>query len=313
MTRLGLIGLGAWGRRYERTIARRSDCRIDAFVTRTGAASVPGASRCATWHDVLDRVTRGDLDAVIAATTPSNQAEIAAAAVAQGVPVLVEKPLGACRAAADKVRQCFDTSAHKAPIVVDYVHLFAPAYRALKGLVDLAGGSTSVAAIVSNGSNRGPFRSWPPLLDYGPHDVALCLDLLGYNAEFRLAGVTPIRAGAEGELIEARFQLGAASILMTVGNGAETKVRRFAVTLATRRTLVYDDCQPHPTKLVDEGAAVRVDETAPLDATLTYFLLQQRLWAHEGPTGGEGARWLELSVRIAEILDAIGQASAGLR
>ena len=70
---------------------------------------------------------------------------------------------------------------------------------------------------------------------------------------------------------------------MTVGNGAETKARRFAVTLASGRTLVYDDCQPHPTKLVDEGAAVRVDETPPLDAALTHFLQQQRLWANQGP------------------------------
>ena len=168
MTRLGLIGLGSFGRRYQRTIAGRSDCRIDAFVTRTGVASVPSASRCETWHALLDRVTRGDLDAVIAATTPSNQAEIAAAAATQGVPLLVEKPLGVIRSGAEMVRQCFDASVHKAPIVVDYVHLFAPAYRALKGLVDSAsGGAASVSAIESNGSNQGalsqlvsPARLW---------------------------------------------------------------------------------------------------------------------------------------------------------
>lgn len=308
MTRLGLIGIGTWGQRYSTTISKRSDCRIIAFAasSATSTGSIPGALRCATWREVLDLAISGDLDAVIAATTPANQAEIAAAAAMAGVPLLVEKPLGASPSDAEEVRRCFDRSARKAPIVVDYVHLFAPAYRGLKHLVETSeGGIASVIAIESEGSNRGPFRNWSPLLDYAPHDLAMCFDLLGLSAELRLVEATRSRSSSGGELFEARFQKGAATVVMRLGNGAVTKSRRFAVTVAGGRSIVYDDCLPHPTKLVDRGAAVAIDETLPLDAALTHFLVQQRLWAESGAPPFEGARWLELSVRVAEIIDTI--------
>ena len=313
MKRLGLVGVGVWGRRYIETVSRRNDCRIVAFARASPAndVDVPGAIRCESWRTMLQLVQRGDVDGIIVATTPDVQAEIAAAAALAGAPALVEKPLGLSRKAADNVLQSWRESERKPPIVVDYIHLFAPAYRGLKSAVlATSGGTAAIVDIESVGTNKGPFRNWSPLYDYGSHDVALCLDLLGANAPFRVhyARKLPTSAGLAGELVEASFDLDTVRVSVQLGNGAAAKSRRFAVTLAGGRTIVYDDCRPHPFKLVDRGEPIPVSERMPLDAALAYFLERIALWARGGGDDEHASASLGFAVRVAAILDAVAEA-----
>ena len=306
MKRLGLIGVGAWGRRYIDRIGARSDCRI-AAVARASAAqpdTVAGAAACESWQALVAKAATGELDGVIAATMPLHQAEVAAACATQGVPLLVEKPLGLSLADVERVRACFESAARKAPLVVDYIHLWSAPFVALKARVAVAGGGQSVIAITTEGFNRGPMRAFPSLYDYGPHDLAMALSLLGTDVAFHLHDVERTSAGG-GDLYEARFDLGHVPVRMCVGNGADHKARRFAVALRGGRTLLYDDLKPHPQKLCEDEVPVAVDADGPLDAVLSDFLGQIAAWQGGQSTVDRSRSALALSARIHAILDEL--------
>src|SRR5262249_53697671 len=153
----------------------------------------PEAAHCVSWQALVAQAAAGELDGVVAATSPLHQAEVAAACAAQRVPLLVEKPLGLSRADVERVRSAFENAPRKAPLIVDYIHLWSPAFGKLQQLVYDAGGPSDVVAIETAGFKRGPLRDFSSLYDYGSHDVAMALRLLGVDAEFRLrdAGCKP--------------------------------------------------------------------------------------------------------------------------
>lgn len=305
MKRLGLVGIGAWGRKYIDTIGRRADCSIAAYAhaSRSGHEGVPDAIACADWTSLVDMVARDELDGLIAATTPAHQLEVARACIAAGVPLLVEKPLGLSRAGVERVRAQFAASAKKAPVVVDYVHLWAPAFVELKRRV---GARTSeVEAITAEGFNWGPLRSWSSLYDYGPHDVSMCLDVLGDDAAFLLRSAERHPSSTPGfELFDARFDLAGVPVHLRVGNGGAERTRNFIVAMGDRE-VVYDDTQPPASKLIDGGKPVSIDSGRALDQVLTSFLASVTLW-REGRLSEEAAgAALGFSAKVNGILDAI--------
>ena len=115
------------------------------------------------------------LDGIIIATPPALHAEMTRAAVACGTPVLVEKPLtldeGEARALDSFVRDAGGL------VIVDHVHLFHPAWRALK---ERLAGLGPVRSMRTVSGGPGPDRDDATVLwDWGSHDVAMCLDLMG--------------------------------------------------------------------------------------------------------------------------------------
>lgn len=308
MRRLGLIGVGAWGRRYIDTIRGRTDCCIAAF-TRASARTeegIEGATPIESWQMLVAAAAAGDLDGVIAATTPQHQAEVGLTCASLGVALLVEKPLGLSRADVERVRARHDQSEPKAPLLVDYIHLSAPAYAGLKQRVADVGGAGSIVGVSTEGYNSGPLRSWSSLYDYGPHDLSMTLGLLGTDASFSLRDARRMPASRAGcELFDVRFEMAGVPVHMRVGNDGATKARRFAVSMSGERDVVYDDTQPHPLKLVDGGEPVQVDEGSPLDAVVARFLEMIELW-RAGQLSSEAAgASLALSARVNGILDEI--------
>jgi predicted dehydrogenase len=308
MIGLGLVGVGPWGRRYLETIARRTDCRVAAIARRSsGEIDVPpGVRRRATWNDIVADVARGELDGVIVATEPRHQAEVAAACVASDAPALLEKPVGLQAEDAEAILRAAAARTANPPLMVNFIHLWSPAYRALKARV-ASDPADAIVRIESRGENKGPFRGWSAVHDYGAHDVAMCLDLLGRRAPFRLDRTqwTKRDAATGAGLVEAAFALGAVAVSMRVGNEAEAKARRFAVSMRSGRTLVYDDLQPVERKLTDDGVPVAIDSSPALDMVLTHFCGQVDAWQRRELPRGAALEWLELSAAVSRILDAI--------
>ena len=308
MIRLGLVGVGPWGRRYIEAIGRRTDCRIAAIARRSGEkidVPLPDVRRRQTWNDLVQDVTRGELDGLIVATEPHSQAEIAAACLASGAPALVEKPLGLTAEDAEAILG-WPGPAAAPPLIVDFIHLWAPAFRELKARVTSDSADT-ISHIESRGENWGPFRGWSAVYDYGVHDVAMCLDLLGRCAAFRIDDTRwKKRDPATGAgLLETDLALDGVAVTIRVGNEAEAKARRFAVSLRSGRTLVYDDLQPVERKLTDGGAPVAIDSVSPLDVVLTDFCGQIETWRRRELSTDAALEWLELSAAVSRILDAI--------
>ena len=309
MIRLGLVGVGSWAQRYVSTIARRDDCRVVLYArssTRssgTSDVSIAGATRVESSGALVERAVKGDIDAVIVATTPENQAEVASAAVAAGVPAIVEKPIGLSRAAAERVLENVRASKDAPPLVVNYVQLYAPGHRTLRSLVRSQ--HEPIVSIASEGSNHGPFRSFSSLWDYGPHDLSLCLDLVGSDAPFRLEKATK-RSGADGgELFDAELVLGSVRVAMRVGNGAATKARRFSVTLAGGRTLSHDNLAKPESALTDDGNPIPIEGALPLDVVLSEFVERVERFGRGERDHERELRNAAFSVRVNEILDAI--------
>lgn len=309
VSRLGLVGVGAWGRRYIDTIGRRQDCRIAAFArgSNKNDGALPGIPQCPSWDALIALGQSGELDGLVVAATPDVQTDVAEAAILAGVPLLVEKPLALSTAGIQRLQAAASLAAKRSAVVVDYIHLWSPAYQAMKARIGAhSDGPGLIASIESEGCNWGPFRTWSSLHDYGPHDLAMSLDLLGMGAAVRFNDIARTLASGSprAEIFTAQFTLDAVPVSIRVGNGNPGKVRRFVVTMTNGRRLIYDDTRPHPFKLIDNNVPVVIDEQPALDVVLTHFM------SVIGPSGSEwsttdNANGLEFSLRIASIIDAI--------
>ncbi|MBI4969605.1 MAG: Gfo/Idh/MocA family oxidoreductase [Rhodospirillales bacterium] len=304
MIRLGLIGAGRWGRVYIESIKRLPELRLARVASRnpeTAARVGPDTTVEPDWRAVAQAP---DLKGVIIATPPATHAEIALAAIEVGMPVLVEKPLALDVESAATIRQA--AVAHKSFVMVEHTHLFHPAFRALKELGAPLG---RLRRIDSEAGNHGPFRPDTPVLwDWGAHDVAMALDLVGRMPVELSAKRTQSESRAEGQgenlEIELVFPEGIEARIC-LGNLFATKRRTLAAQFE-RATLVYDDLAPakltlHPPGSdgrQEPGEPLAIADTRPLDVALREFaeaILAERDDTHS----------LDLGVAVVSVLAAL--------
>jgi predicted dehydrogenase len=171
---VGLIGAGRWGRNYVRTIAGLDNIRLAMVASRnpnTATILPAGCDLVDHWHDIVEAP---EIDGIVVATPPASHAEIMMAAIDRGKPILVEKPVVQSRREATQIRTMLER--HRVPILVDHIHLFHPAFRALCLEASRLG---PVHSITSSAGNHGRYRKDVSVLwDWGPHDLAMCLTLV---------------------------------------------------------------------------------------------------------------------------------------
>lgn len=240
-------GAGRWGRNIVTTLES---------LPGTSVAWVAGSKD--DWTGWLTGDRRPD--AVAIASPAYLHAEHALTALAAGLPAFVEKPLALTTADAERVR---DEAARRGlPVVVDHIHLFNPAWRALTSGVAAAGGATAAESIAGN---AGPFRNdVTPLWDWGAHDVALALDLFGPPA-----AVTGTLDPDGNDRVELAFD-GGRRWTARIGSRFEDRVRKVTVR-ATNGEIVWDDRAE--VKLKAAGAPVAVPPDPPLTVALREFLV----------------------------------------
>lgn len=249
--RLGLLGAGAWGRRYISTI----DELAGVEVARVDSSR---------WRDALKAP---EWDGVIIATPPQLHAEMTLAALEARLPALVEKPLTMDPASAQEVLEA--ARRLKGIVMVDHIFLFHPAYEALKKHSLNLG---PLRAVKTTHGGRGPFRAGvPPLWDWAPHDVALCLDILNANpvsvsASREWAEQTPEGPG-ENILLRLEFP-GSVPAEIRVGNVLREKSSRFEFHFE-KGTLTLDDLGPE--KLTLDGRSLGFPPGRPLARAVAAF------------------------------------------
>ena len=297
--RLALAGAGRWGRNYIRTIAALPELRLVRVASANGATPglVPrGCEVVDHWRKLLDPA---ELDGVIIATPPVSHAEIARAAIGAGIPILVEKPLALSAADARAVRQL--AAEKRVPLLVEHTHLFSPAFRALKELVGRHGGAREIR---SAASNRGPYRRDVSVLwDWGPHDVAMCLDLMQQAPASAVCSViesSPRDGGmAETVTVALSFPSGVPAEIRL--SNASDKTRRFLVHCADGATVLYDDASAQ--KLSLDSRPVPVASDLPLTVAVREFAAAIRARSAD-------LRSADLGVKVVEVLEACGSANA---
>ena len=295
--RLGLIGAGRWGRNYIKTIATLDGVRLAELASNNpeSAQLVPvGCTIRSDWRAILDARR---IDGLIIATPPAMHARMICDAVDAGLPVLVEKPLTLNLAEALATREF--VVARKGFVMVGHTHLFHPAFRKLKALAPRYG---LIRTILGEGGNHGPFRRDTPVIwDWGAHDVAMCLDLLGDLPVHATARRVESRVMTEGfgEVVEMELHFpGAAMALIRIGNILPKK-RSFKVEL-DKAALVYDELNPDPlTLFLAPGFSVQEAVEVGWERPLTRVLVEFAAAIGEGQ-GDTGS--LDLGVRVVEVL-----------
>ena len=183
-----------------------------------------------------------DLDGVIVCTPPALHAEMTTAAIEAGLPVLTEKPLTMDWASSKALLEF--AAKKRAFVLVDHIHLFHEAYSLLRRGAQKNG---PVRALITEGGNWGPFRrEIPPLWDYGPHDVAFCLDLMGKMPQKVEAWIEKGQETPEGGGENVRITLiftGGVRAEIRVGNLFKSRVRRFEARFSDK-ALVLNDLKP---------------------------------------------------------------------
>lgn len=280
--RLGLVGAGRWGRNYVHTIGRLTNVSLAWIADPAPSAAATFGEQYPIHADWRTAIGGGDVDGIIVATPPHLHAEITGAAVDQGLAVLVEKPL---TTSPQQARDLLTLAERQGGLAwVDHVHLFAPGYRLLREAVAPL---RPIRRIASRGGRWGPFRDDASVLwDWGPHDVAFCLDLVGETPIDVTASRRERRETPEGtgEILDIGLAFpGGAQATLTIGNIFAEKHRDLTV-VCDRATLVLDDtaenkltqrptaggAAPQPIPFVDEpplACAVRGFAEAIRDRT----------------------------------------------
>jgi predicted dehydrogenase len=295
--RLGLIGAGRWGRNFIPTVQGLPGVALKRIASSNPETEKLAPADCQVDGDWKTVARAKDIDGVIVATPPATHANMVSVAVQAGLPVFVEKPLtldvGEAEALGDLVTD-FDGY-----VMVDHTQLFNPAFIALKDAMDRLG---PVSSIRSEAGNWGPFRKDATVLwDWGPHDVAMCLDLMCQapsTVSARRVGV----GGENGENIELTMTFSNdVTATIEIGNIRNEKARRFDV-LCRDGELSFDDLAAKKLTLnstqkpsVALAKAMEYSTEMPLTRAVRQFV-------EEVDGGRRGGESLRLGIEVVRIL-----------
>lgn len=289
--RLGLVGAGRWGRNVIRTLQQDGPAKLTAVASGNPDTATLVGDDCAVigqWRDLLDS---GRIDGVVLAVPTGAQPAIAEAALARGLPLLLEKPVAAGIAEAEALLAA--ARRQSALVQVDHTDLSNPAFTAMAAALPAAG---TVLSLEGTWAGPGPYRGdiagfW----DYGSHAMADCLTLMGGDPVDCV--VLESRSAGAGELVTAELRWpGGAVGRITAGNGATDKCRRLRV-VCTDHSLEFDDLAADKASM--DGKPLSYDRRAmPLTQALHRF-------ANAAAVGRPDVSDLELGVRVVRVLQRL--------
>ena len=273
---LGLIGAGPWGRNYIRTISDLDGVELTHLASRNPESPALAGTGCRISEDWREMLGAGDLDGVIIATPATVHAEIALAAMDQGLPVLVEKPMTLSASEAEAV---LAAARSKDSIVrVGHIHLYSAAWEALKREARALGPLRAISTVAGK---WGPFnRQASVLWEWGSHDVAMCLDLVGRRPGKTAAWVIERRRieegpeRGEGTALALELDFGDVTAKIAVSDLYENNNRLLTASFEGGE-LVYDDTAPEKLRLKttprDPGGTFKLGPGTPLERAVLDF------------------------------------------
>lgn len=317
--RLGLIGVGRWGKRYVHTINQISEVRLTHLCTRDPANAGLVSNPVEVSDDWRALLRSRELDGIIIATPPDTHAEILHACLDAGLPAMVEKPLCLSFADALKIKQHVEACA--VPVLVDHTHLFQPAWQEIRrhfhppSQEATAPGRGEIRFIHSEGMAYGPFRKKgiSVLWDWAPHDLAMCLDLMqGLPQQIICLGTASgSQSSLDAEMLVLKLNFSSTEAWIHIGHLSMQKRRRFSV-FVENETMVFDDLaesklteypavwgrQIEETQdILKRGRVIDVSRDLPLNLAVVEFA--------QGIQGQLSERFgVDLAVKVIQILEA---------
>lgn len=321
--RVGVIGAGAWGQNHVRTLASLPEtelagvCDLNPKVRERVARQHPSAFVTDSVPALLTRV-----EAVVIASTARTHAELGLAAVAAGVPALIEKPFALTVPDAERLAE--EADRRRVPLLAGHLLEYHPVVEYLRGLIT-GGRFGDVYYLYSQRVNLGQVRpDENALWSFGPHDISVALFLLGDSPRTVAAqGHSYLQPGIEDVVF----------LTMTFGSGVVAhaqlswldphKERRLTV-VGERQMAVFDDMQPREKlRIYDKGVdrpeyrsygeslsvregdifIPRISNAEPLAVQLRHFVQVVRGEAPARADARDG-------VRVVRVLDAASRSLA---
>lgn len=205
MVTLALIGVGKWGKNYLTAVNQLPNCQIKYIYTRA--------------NDYRQLVNYADVDGVIIATPAKTHYAIAKFFLSHGYPLLIEKPMTMNYAQAQELKR--RQQRRKVVVLVGHTYLFHPAYIRLKQSLKRL---DKIDQLVFKGTNMGSVPTGLSVLwEWGPHAVALAIDLLGQEP-------VGVMAQGKGEKITLKLKFAdKVTFQATLGWGFAVKERSLTV------------------------------------------------------------------------------------
>lgn len=174
--RVGVIGCGNWGQNHARTLASMSVLGAVADLMPARREQLAAELGCRS-HDAEGLIADPQLDAVVVALPPAQQATVALRVLRAGKHLLVEKPMALDAALASQI----DELARSTGLVAMTGHLllFHTAYQALAAMV-VSGELGTLRHIRTVRAGQGRFYPGTDVVwDLLPHDLSLVRDMMG--------------------------------------------------------------------------------------------------------------------------------------
>ena len=298
--RLGVAGAGVMGRNHARVLTDIRDADLALVfdpdkATADQVAAATGAQAVTTAEAFID----GGLDAAVVATPNRFHADLSVALLEKGVHVLVEKPIAAT--VADAQRMIDAAKANDRVLMVGQVERFNPAVDAVKRAIK---GEEVISIQITR---VGPF---PPrmgdvgvVIDLAVHDI----DIIRHLTDSEITEVQPQLARAQAEREDTallQFRL-ANGVIAHITTNWVTPYKTRTLQVATKGKFVVADLM---TRQITEYFGQQPDGSystrgvmswpaEPLKKELEAFLHAIRTGETPAVTGKDGLRNLEVALR----------------
>jgi len=314
--RVVVVGAGHMGRFHAQAVAERDDARLAAVCDVDPDRARAVADECGgeAVTDLADLA--GRVDAAIVAASTSAHESVAAALAAQGVAMLIEKPLSGTAAEA---RRIADTVRRAGALVqVGHILRFDPVTRAV------AGRSLHPKYVEVLWVSPFRFRSLDTgvVMDVMIHGLDVLLDLVG-EAPKDVDAVGGVVVGPHEDFVSARLTFPGGCVADVTASRMSRRQERLVRVFAEGVYLKMDYAErrvellspsPDLRRRLEEGAlagagmdALVSTESIPVEAGPDALRAQLAAFLDAVRTGAEPAVTLDDGVRAVELAEAILQ------
>lgn len=205
--RIGVVGLGSFGRLHALTLAGLAEAELVALVDSREAAlaelhqQLPGVPG---WASLAAALAEVDTDAWVIATRTESHVPLAQQILAGGAHVLIEKPLAESLAAAQRLEPL--VAANPERVMLGHILLFAAEFRRLLQEVRQRGRLIHFHLVRHRPSTTWEFYQETPFRLLMVHDLYLAFALMGGEEPIRFWGRLHPREGGGFDLARAELE-----------------------------------------------------------------------------------------------------------
>jgi predicted dehydrogenase len=303
---MAVVGVGHLGRHHARILSEMPGVELTAVVdtNRERVQQIAGERRTMAygdWRDVLD-----DVDAVTIAVPTERHLEIARPFLERGVHVLVEKPMTATTADADRMLELARQSG--AVLAVGHTERFNPAVQRVTTLI------TDPRFIEVHRLGTFPERSLDidVVFDLMIHDLDLVLDIVDDEvSSIEAVGVPVLTPRVDIANVRLRFARGCIANLTAsrISRERVRKIRFFqrdayvSIDYASQEAEVWRLVPRTGQPPAIEGGKLEIAREEPLKRELADFVAAIREGRTPAVTGEQGRAALALAERVVEAVE----------